>query len=247
MSIETNEDFEALRAAGAVVAETLRTVGAEVRPGVTTLELDRIARRCFDRHGARSGPEVDFGYPGAICISVNEEAVHGIPGPRVIAEGDMVTVDVTVELDGYYADAAVTLVAGDASPLATRLKACAEAAFRKAAGQARHGTPIWTIGHVVETEVRRRGFRVLEDLCGHGVGRGVHEEPMVPNHRDPSIPGVLTENLVITIEPIVSATARRSRALSDGWTLVSADRSLTAHHEHTIVVRRGEPYILTAA
>jgi len=247
MSIESRFEFEGLRAAGAVVAETLRVVAKHLRPGVTTLELDAVAAGVFQRRGANSGPALDFGYPAAICISVNEEAVHGLPGSRVIAPGDLVTLDATAELDGFYADAARTHVVPPVSALARRLVRCAESAFVRGVEQAVVGNPIWRIGEAVETEVRRRGLRVLRDLCGHGVGRAVHEEPSIPNYRDLSARQVLHENLVITIEPIVSATAIRSRPARDGWTLLSADRSLTAHHEHTLVIRRGRPHIVTAA
>ena len=247
MSIESMTDFEGMRAAGAVVAETLKRVSALVRAGITTLELDAVARHCFSERGARSGPALDYGYPGTICISVNDEAVHGVPGVRVIAAGDLVTIDVTAELDGFYADAAVTVVVEPASVVARRLRTCAEAAFRKGLEQARHGTPVWRVGEAVDREVRRRGFRVLKDLYGHGIGRSVHEEPAVPSFRDPAAQSILTDGLVITIEPIVSVGASSSRTLRDGWTIVSADRSLTAHHEHTIVVRRGAAHVLTAA
>lgn len=247
MSIETELEFEGLRAAGQVVAETLRLVQKHVRAGVTTRELDDVAAAYFANQGARSGPQVDYAYPGTICISVNDEAVHGIPGQRVVQAGDLVTLDATAELDGYYADAAVTVVVDPAPAIAHRLKECAEAAFAKGLAAARVGAPVWHIGEAVEKETELRGFRVLRDLCGHGIGRRIHEEPSVPNYHDPHARGVLTNNLVLTIEPIISIGARRSRLLRDGWTVVSGDRSLTAHHEHTLVVRRGEPYVLTAA
>ena len=236
-----------MRAVGRVVAETLARVAQELKPGVTTRELDDVARSVFALRGARSGPQLDFDFPGTICISVNEEAVHGIPGQRVIQPGDLVTLDVTAELDGFYADAAVTHVVPPAPALALRLKACAEAAFRQGAARARSGAPIWRIGAAVEREVQRRGFRVVKYLCCHGIGRSVHEEPQIPNYRDPRAQQALRENLVITIEPIVAQKSAHARVLRDGWTIVTADRGLTAHHEHTIVIRRGEPIILTAA
>lgn len=247
MSIESETDVTGLRAAGRVVAETIARVRAHVRAGITTGELDDIASLVFREHGARSGPALDYGYPGTICISVNEEAVHGVPGPRVLRPGDVVTVDVTAELDGYYADAAVTVPLPPVSLLVRRLCASAEAAFWAGAKQARHGLPLHKLGRIIESEVWRRGFRVLRDLQGHGVGRSVHEEPRVPNWADPHAHGMLTEGLVITIEPIVSVSAIESRLLRDGWTVVSADGSLTAHFEHTLVIRRGAPTLLTAA
>lgn len=247
MSIESEADARGLRAVGQVVARTLARLTPQVRAGVTTRELDDIALDEFRRQGARSGPRLDYGYPGTICISVNEEAVHGIPGPRVLREGDLVTLDVTAELDRYYADAAVTVAVPPASPVARRLITCAEAAFRAAVRHARDGVPIKRIGGLVEAEVWRRGFRVLRDLTGHGVGRRVHEPPSVPNYADPTARGTLTEGLVITLEPIVSVSSQDSRTLPDGWTIVSADGSLTAHHEHTLVVGRTKPVLLTAA
>jgi methionyl aminopeptidase len=160
---------EGLRAAGAVVARTLRAVARELKAGVTTLELDDVARYTFARYGARSAPQLDVAYPATICISVNDEAVHGIPGPRTIAEGDLVTIDVTAELDGFYADAAVTHAVEPVPARAERLKRCAEAAFHKGAAQARSGVPLWKVGQEIDREVRRRGFRVLKELCGHDV------------------------------------------------------------------------------
>jgi methionyl aminopeptidase len=247
MSIETEQEYEGLRAAGAVVARTLRAVARELKAGVSTLELDDVARYTFARYGARSAPQLDVAYPATICISVNDEAVHGIPGPRTIAEGDLVTIDVTAELDGFYADAAVTHAVGPVPAPVERLKRCAEAAFHKGAAQARSGVPLWKVGQEIDREVRRRGFRVLKELCGHGIGRAIHEEPSVPNYRAPYARERLTENLVITIEPIVCASTNRARLLRDGWTVASLDGGLTAHHEHTIVIRRGEPEVLTAA
>lgn len=247
MSIESQADLDALARVGRVVARTLARLAGEVRAGVTTGELDDIAAEYLHRHGARSAPSLAYAFPGTLCISVNEEAVHGIPGARALAPGDLVTLDVTAELDGYYADAAVTVGVEPVSAVARSLCACVRAAFTSAAEVARAGVPLRRVGQAVETEVRRRGFRVLRDLCGHGIGRGIHEEPSVPNWPDPDADGVLTEGLVVALEPIVSVTADTSRLLRDRWTVVSADGSLTAHHEHTMVIRRGRPLLLTAA
>jgi methionyl aminopeptidase len=247
MSIDNDTDFVGMRCVGRIVAATLARVRAEVRAGVTTAELDAVALETLTEHGARSAPQLDYDFPGTICISVNEEAVHGIPGPRVLTFGDVVTIDVTAELDGYYADAAVTVAIPHVSPRVERLCEAAEAAFWKALKLAVPGAPLWRVGAQVEAEVRRRGFRVIRDLTGHGIGRRIHEEPSVPNYRDPEARERLTDGLVIALEPIVSMTASRSRLLADGWTVASADGSVTAHFEHTIVVRHGEPVVLTAA
>jgi methionyl aminopeptidase len=164
-----------------------------------------------------------------------------------VREGDLITFDVTVELDGYYADAAVTVPVGVVRPIAEKLCACAEAAFWKGYEKARSGELLANVGGAVEAEVRRHGFRVLRDLAGHGIGRAIHEEPSVLNFHDRSERRRLTNGLVIALEPIVSRSATSSKLLRDGWTLVSADRSLTAHFEHTIVITDETPIILTAA
>jgi methionyl aminopeptidase len=188
-----------------------------------------------------------YDFHGATCISINDEAVHGVPGARQLEKGDLVTLDVTVELDGYFADAAVTVGVPPVSELATRLVACAEAAFHHAAGAARAGERLAVVGGRVEAEVERRGFVVMRELCGHGIGRSIHESPSVANFYDPGERARLSEGLVIALEPIVSAGDRRTRTGKDGWTLTSADGSLTAHYEHTMVITKGRPILLTAA
>jgi methionyl aminopeptidase len=239
--------MEGLRRAGHVVAQALQAMREAVREGISTAELDDIAARVLREHGARSAPHMLYDFPGTACISVNEEAVHGVPGSRQLRQGDLVTLDVTVELDGYYADAAVTVGVPPISDLAQRLLDCAEAAFWRAAKAARAGERLAVIGGKVEAEVERHGFRVFRDLCGHGIGRSIHEEPSVCNYYDPRERTRLTNGLVIALEPIISAGARYTRTGADGWTLSSADGSLTAHYEHTIVITRGQPILLTAA
>lgn len=246
MSIESLSDLKGLRRAGLVVASTLDLLRSHVRPGITTAELDAIALEHLRSHGARSAPQLAYDFPGAICISINEEAVHGIPGPRVLKDGDLVTLDVTAELDGFFADAAVTVPVGTPTPLGIALCACAEAAFWKGARVARAGEPLSRVGYEVEQEVRRHGFRVLRELCGHGIGRAIHEKPSVCNFYDPRDRTRLNRGLVIALEPIISAGSDRTRTERDGWTVRSADRSLTAHFEHTIVITSGSPLVLTA-
>src|SRR3954462_7900193 len=176
MSIETAEELEGMRRAGAVVAEALRAARRLVRPGVTTGALDEAVAQAFRRHGARSGPTLDYGFPGRACISVGSEAVHGIPSPtRRVRAGELVKLDVTAELDGFYADACVTVPVGPASPEATRLTAAAQSALRRGMDAAGSGRAVGEIGAAVETEVRRRGFAVCGDLTGHGIGRRIHE------------------------------------------------------------------------
>jgi methionyl aminopeptidase len=246
MSIESERDLEGLKRAGAVVARALAAMTAVVREGITTAELDEVAARVLHEHGARSAPNAHYDFPGTSCISVNEEAVHGIPGERRLRRGDLVTLDVTVELDGYFADAAVTVGVEPISVEARRLIDCAEAAFFRAARVARAGERLANVGGAVEAEVRRRGFTVLRDLCGHGIGRAIHEEPSVCNYYDAHERTRLTRGLVIALEPILSVSADRTRTEADGWTLSTVDGSLSAHYEHTIVIGDRQPLLLTA-
>ena len=248
MSVETADELRALQAAGRVVADTIRAMRRAVAPGVTTAELDRIAARVFARAGARSGPQLDYGFPGVTCISVNDEAVHGIPGRRRLRAGDLVSLDVTAELDGCYADACRTVVVGGAKarPRTLRLVRTAERALMRALSIATVGAPLNAIGDTVQRTVEDAGFEVCDGLMGHGIGRRVHEPPDVPNTYEPALHQPLTEGLVITIEPLVSAGGAAVRMAADGWTVRTADASLAAHVEHTLVVRDGAPLVLTA-
>lgn len=247
MSIDNEEDLIGLRQAGRVAARALDAMAAEVASGVSTAELDEVAADVLAGHGARSAPALVYDFPATTCISVNDEVVHGIPGARRLRAGDIVTLDVTIELDGYFADTARTLPVGEVSPRARALIDAARSAFERALLVARAGRPLAGIGATIEADVRRRGFRVFRELCGHGIGRTIHEEPEVLNYRHPGERRRLSEGLVITIEPLVSAGAGRTRLTDDDWTVRSADRALASHHEHTLVIREGEPEILTLA
>jgi methionyl aminopeptidase len=247
MSIKDPEELAGMRAAGAVVCLMLRAMKSAVRPGITTAELDEVGADVMRRHGARSAPGMVYGFPGVSCISVNDEAVHGIPGKRALEQGDLVKLDVTVEKDGFMADAAVTVPVGEVTEERKRLVECAERAFGKAMLVARAGFRVSEIGRVVEREVRRCGFSVIRDLGGHGIGRTIHEEPRVPNYADPQANQVLTEGLVITVEPIIAAGSGRSFVAHDKWTIMTADHRPSAHYEHTLVITKGAPMLLTAA
>lgn len=247
MSIKDPEELAGMRAAGAVVCLMLRAMKNAVRPGITTAELDEVGAEVMRRHGARSAPGMVYGFPGVSCISVNDEAVHGIPGKRALEQGDLVKLDVTVEKDGFMADAAVTVPVGEVTKERERLIECAERAFAKAMLVARAGFRVSEIGRVVEREVRRDGFSVIRDLGGHGIGRTIHEEPRVPNYADPEANQVLTEGLVITVEPIIAAGSGRSFVANDKWTIMTADHRPSAHYEHTLVITKGAPMLLTAA
>jgi methionyl aminopeptidase len=246
MSIEHPDELAGLRAAGRVVATTLREVRRLVRPGVTTAELDRAAARSLARQGARSAPRITYGFPGSICISVGDEVVHGIPGARRLRQGELVKLDVTAELDGYYADAAISVPVGRVRPSVARLVATGSAALRAGLGEARAGRPVSAIGGAIEAEVERRGARVLRELTGHGIGRTIHEPPSVPNHADPKASEPLTEGLVLAVEPMIALGGRDVELRPDGWTVATSDGSIAAHVEHTIVVTSGEPLIITA-
>jgi methionyl aminopeptidase len=219
---------------------------AQVRPGISTGELDEVGTQVMRQHGAQSAPALVYGFPGTNCISINEEAVHGIPGERTVQDGDLVKLDVTVEKDGFMADAAVTVGAGSVASDNQRLMDCVQCAFTKAMLVARAGFRVSEIGRVVEREVRRSGFSVIRDLGGHGIGRTIHEEPRVPNFADPEANQILTEGLVITVEPIIAAGSGRARLAKDGWTIHTADRKPSAHFEHTLMITKGAPILLTA-
>jgi methionyl aminopeptidase len=247
MSINRPEELAAMKAAGAVVRLMLEAMRRAVRPGISTAKLDEIGAAVMRRHGARSAPAMVYNFPGVNCISINEQAVHGIPGKRELREGDLVKLDVTVEKDGFMADAAVTVPVGAVSEEKRRLIACAEQAFRKAMLVARAGFRVSDIGRMVEREVRRNGFSVIRELGGHGIGRTIHEEPRVPNYADPDAKEILSDGLVITVEPIIAAGSGRAMVEKDGWTVSTADRRASAHYEHTLVITNGAPILVTAA
>lgn len=247
MSINEPEELRAMRAAGEVVRRVLDAMKRQVRPGVSTAELDQVGAQVMEEQGAKSAPALVYGFPGHNCISLNDEAVHGVPGEKLLREGDLVKLDVTVEKDGFMADAAITVPVGEITEEGRRLINCAERAFHKAMLVARAGFRVFEIGRVVEREVRRSGFSVIRDLGGHGIGRTIHEEPRIPNYADPEASQILTEGLVITVEPIIAAGSGRVVVAADGWTVRTADRKSSAHYEHTLVITKGEPILLTAA
>jgi methionyl aminopeptidase len=247
MSIESDTDWRGLRAVGRIVRLTLDALEQHAHPGVTTGELDDAAARVFAAHGARSAPSLVYGFPGTVLISVNDEVVHGIPGTRRLERGDVVKLDVTAEKDGYMADAARTIVLEGEQEIARHLRACVRNAFMGALAVARAGRPVSEIGRVVEAEVGRFGFSVVRGLGGHGIGRTIHEAPSIPNYHDARQRDVLTEGLVVAIEPIISVGSVKFVEDPDGWTIRTKDGSLAAHHEHTVVITRGRPVLLTAA
>jgi methionyl aminopeptidase len=247
MSISNPAELAGLRIAGAVVRRTLEIMKQAVRPGITTSELDEIGSGVLREHGARSAPALVYKFPGMNCISVNEEVVHGIPSSRRLRSGDIVKLDVTLEKDGFMADAAITVPVGNVSDEDQRLVDCAERAFKEAMTFARAGFRISEIGRAVEHRVRKNGFSVIRELGGHGIGRTIHEPPSIPNYPDLRANQLLTDGLVITVEPIITAGKRKVILASDGWTVKTADSRKSAHFEHTLVITKGQPILLTVA
>jgi methionyl aminopeptidase len=246
MSVDSPEQLEGLRRAGALAAEVLRAVRDAVTPGVTTAELDALAAERMRAAGGRSAPIVTYGFPGAICISVGHEIVHGIPGPRRLRAGDLVKLDVAVELDGYFGDTATTVVVEPDGGADARLIAATRAALARGMAAATAGTSLREVGGTIERIAEARGFSVLRELVGHGIGHGLHEPPTVYNYAEATASERLHEGLVLTIEPMVTTGTRRVASTGDGWTVVTANGAAAAHEEHTIVVTAGEPIVLTA-
>jgi methionyl aminopeptidase len=251
VTIDGVDDLDGLRRAGRAVAEARDAMLAAVAPGVTTADLDAVGREVLRAHGARSAPQLAVGFPAATCVSVNDEAAHGIPSPtRVLRAGDLVNVDVSAELDGYWADTGASVPVGPpeaVDPMARRLVAATREAQAAAMSAARAGRPLRHIGRAVQRCAHRRGFDVIANLCGHGVGGFLHERPSVPGVEDPGDPTLLWEGLVLAIEPFLSTGATFAVEDADGWTLRTPDGSLSAQVEHTIVVMRGRPLVLTAS
>ena len=249
MSVDTPEQLDGLKRVGRVVAETIAAVRRAALAGVTTAQLDAIAEDVFERHGARSGPILTYGYPGSICLSVDDEIVHGIPGSRTLRAGQLLTIDVAAELDGFHADAATTVAVGAPSPGAERLLASGRRALVAGIQAAQPGATLREVGAAVEAAAEADGFKVARELTGHGIGREMHEPPTVFNWPAPFEEASLelTEGLVFTIEPMITAGSPEFAAAPDGWTIRSLDGALSTHEEHTVMVRRGGALVLTAS
>ncbi|MBX3707739.1 MAG: type I methionyl aminopeptidase [Pseudomonadales bacterium] len=246
MTIETQDDIVALQRIGRIVASTLQYMLDAAEPGMTTRELDLIGERLLAEHGASPAPRITYDFPGATCISINEEAAHGIPGERIIRAGDVLNVDVSAELGGYFADTGGTTVVPPVTPQKTRLCHAARTALARAMQCARADQPLNRIGGAIERTAKTYGFRVIENLGSHGTGRALHEAPEhIPGYFDPSDRRVLREGMVITIEPFLSTKSRFVTELADGWTLAGARGNLSAQYEHTMIITRGAPIVVT--
>jgi len=242
----TAAELEKMRAAGRLVGQVLTELSAKVAPGVTTADLDEIAEGLIVDAGAIPAFKGYHGYPATICASVNEEVIHGIPsGKRVLEAGDVISIDVGASLAGYFGDSAVTLPVGPVSEEAARLLRVTDESLYKAIETVKPGGRISDIGHAVQKHVEAHGFSVVREFVGHGIGQAMHEDPQIPNYGDPGRGPRLAEGMVLAIEPMVNAGKPAVKVLSDGWTAVTRDGSLSAHFEHTVVVTPEGCEILT--
>jgi methionyl aminopeptidase len=242
---KTPAEIEKMAAAGAIHARTLKLLEGKIRPGVTTKELDEAAERFIRSQGAVPSFKGYRGFPGSICASPNAMVVHGIPGPYSLAEGDVISIDIGVTLDGWVADGARTFPVGKVSPVAEKLLAVTEQSLFDAVEQARPGNRLGDISHAVQARVEGEGMSVVRSLVGHGVGRDMHEDPQVPNFGQPGRGPLLEEGVVLAIEPMVTAGRHAVRMGDDGWAIFSQDGSLAAHFEFTVAITESGPRILT--
>lgn len=246
MTIESQADVDHLKRVGHVVATILQHMLNSIEPGMTTRELDAIGAKLFAEHDARSAPQVMYNFPGFTCISINEQAAHGIPGDRVIQPGDIVNVDVSAELDGYFADTGGTRIVPPASAIKNKLCHATQLALDAALHVARAGNKINQIGKAIERVAKEHGFKTIRNLAGHGVGRSLHEAPEgIVSFYDAADRRLLREGMVIAIEPFLSTKSTLVSELHDGWTLAGVRGNLSAQFEHTIIVTRGAPIVLT--
>lgn len=244
-SRKTLEQIGLMRRAGRVVAEMHEACTRAAKPGATTADLDRAAREVLERRGARSNFLGYHGFPAAVCASPNEVVVHGIPGPRVLEVGDIVSIDCGAVVDGWHADAAITVPVGDIDPLARRLIDVTRRALEASIAAARPGVRTGDLGAACEAVVRNAGFSVVREYVGHGIGRAMHEDPQLPNFGPAGRGAKVQEGHVLAIEPMVNAGGPAVRVLADEWTVVTVDGSLSAHFEHTVAVTADGPEILT--
>jgi len=238
-------EMETMHRACSIVVETLEILAENTKPGITTKELDQIAAENLRKRGAKSAFLGYHGFPATLCVSVNDEVVHGIPGKRVLNEGDIVGLDFGAIVDGYYGDAARTVAVGKISPEAQRLMKVTEEALHRAIEAAREGNRLGDIGHAVESHAVKHGYTVVRELSGHGIGRKLHEDPQVPNYGPPGKRERVQAGMCLAIEPMVNAGKAATRTLDDKWTIVTEDRSLSAHYELTIAVTEHGPWVLS--
>ena len=243
--LKNHDEISKMRKAGKIVGETLLLLEKEVKPGVTTANLDRIAEEFITKHGAKPSFKGLYGFPSSLCISVNEQVIHGFPGSYVLKEGDIVSVDCGACIDGFHGDAARTFPVGNISKEAQRLIDITRDSFFKGIEYAKVGNRLSDISYEIQSYVEAAGFSVVRDFVGHGIGRNVHEDPNVPNFGKSGRGPKLQEGMVLAIEPMVNAGTYKVKTLKDGWTVVTADNSLSAHYENTVAILSDGPEILT--
>jgi methionyl aminopeptidase len=239
------DEIEKMARAGVILGECLEHLATTVRPGITTLDLDREADTFIRDHGCIPGFLGYYDFPNSLCVSVNDEVVHGIPGPRVVEEGDLVSLDCGLILDGWWADSGLSVGVGDISAEARKLLAVTEEALRRGLDAARSGNRIGDIGHAVQTYVESQGFGVVRQYVGHGIGRNMHEPPQVPNYGRAGTGNTLKPGYVLAIEPMVTAGSPDVKVLADQWTVVTVDKRLSCYFEHTVAVTEEGPQVLT--
>jgi methionyl aminopeptidase len=245
ITLKSPREIELMRRSGKITATVLTALMKAARPGMTTSELDRMAEEGIRRAGGVPTFKGYNGFPGSICTSVNEEVVHGIPGPRVLRDGDLLSIDIGTTLDGYVSDSAATVAVGKISAEAQQLLDVTQECLTAGIAQMQAGKRVGDIGAAVAAHAERHGYGVVRELVGHGVGRSMHEEPQVPNYGEPGTGMELRPGLVLAVEPMITQGGRRIRILGDNWTVVTADGKLAAHFEHTIAVTENGPKILT--
>lgn len=243
--IKSANEIAAMRRAGRVVASILKTLAEELKPGITTRQLDDIAVRELAVNGATSSFKGYRGFPSTLCVSVNEEIVHGIPGDRVIKQGDVVSLDFGAIVDGFHGDAAITIGVGEIKPEARRLLKTARGVLEAGISMARSGAHLSDVSAAIEQYAGSRGYSVVREYTGHGIGREMHEDPQIPNFGPPGLGPVLKEGMTLAIEPMVNIGGWKTRVKGDNWTVVTDDGSLSAHFEKTIAITDGGAEVLT--
>ncbi|WP_238884311.1 type I methionyl aminopeptidase [Clostridium sp. YIM B02551] len=243
--LKNDNEINLMRKAGHLLAETLNLIETKIKPGITTEELDKIAEEFITKHGAKPSFKGLYGFPASLCISVNEQVVHGIPGSTKLSEGDIVSIDCGVLLDGFHSDAARTFPVGNVSETAERLIEVTEKSFFKGIEKAIVDNRLTDISYEIQKYIEDAGFSVVRDYVGHGIGKSVHEDPDVPNFGRPGRGPKLSSGMVLAIEPMVNVGTWRVKTLSDDWTVVTADGKYSAHYENTVAILPNGPEILT--
>ncbi|WKZ36913.1 MAG: type I methionyl aminopeptidase [Anaerolineales bacterium] len=247
MTADSENDIKHLKAIGKICALTLKKMMKHARPGMTTAELDDIGSEFLKKEGAKSAPQAMYKFPGATCISISPVIAHGIPGSYVLQAGDLINIDVSAELDGYFGDTGASMVVAKRIPEIEKMFEAAKSALNKAVQAAKAGAPLNGIGRTIQNEAKRKGYNVIYDLTGHGIGKSLHEDPSaIYNFHKPDDRRTLNEGLVLAIEPFLTTGRGRIVEEKDGWSLRTVDRTIAAQFEHTIIVTRNEPIILTA-